>query len=309
MTSVNTQFQTPYPVGYEMSPKPTPIRREHSAEAAEYLAAPQDSTPPRGAMTARQRGHFSGHSALVNPEQAKAAESGQVAELTLQNQALNDKFSALVARFEPIIKELQQKIADLTQQLEPAEKSTQVTPFDNGSQTMSAVGHGQDLTQTEDLTSVQQMPVQASPQTQSTQTPSLETLSSQTSQIHLQIRETLNKISEMLEGLSQQLADLFQKISGTGASRNETPPMSADDDNTTESDSMQPKAPIARQIEETTALTQPATSDTRIVETLKTANEQISADLDRSEEAFQLFVAQLQQQVDRLSQQVSQQKQ
>ncbi len=309
MTSVNTQPQTPYTVGYDTSYNPAPARHEHSAGAAEYSAAPQDSTPPRGAMTAQQRGHFSSHRALANPEQVTPPESGQVAQLTQQNQALTEKFRALIARFEPIIKELQQKIADLTQQLEPSEKSTQLTPFDNGSPTRNAVGDGQNLTQTEDSTSVQQMPVQVSPQTEPTQTPSLETLSSQTSQIHQQIKEALERIAGLLMGLSQQIADLFQKVSGTGASRNEIPPMSVDDDKTTDSDTLQPQAPATRQSEETIVPTQPATSDTRTLEALKRANEQLSAGLDQAAETYEQFIAQLQQQVDSLSQQVSQQKQ
>ncbi|KRP58981.1 hypothetical protein TU79_17950 [Pseudomonas trivialis] len=260
-------------------------------------------------MMAQQRGPFSSHNALVNPEQVKTAGPGELAELTRKNQALNEKFDALIAKFAPIIKELKQKIANLTQQLESSEKSTQVTPFDNGSQTRSAVGDGQDLMQAEDSTSVQQMPVQASPQMEPTQTPGLEALSNQTRQIHRQITKALQEIGGLLMGLSQQITELFKKIGGTGASRNETPPMSADDDNTTESDTMQPQAPVTRQSEETMAPTQPATSDTRTIETLKSANEQLSTELDQAAEAYEQFIAELQQQVDSLSQQVDQQKQ
>ncbi|MBP1125606.1 MULTISPECIES: hypothetical protein [Pseudomonas] len=308
MTSVNTQSQTPYTVGYEMSPNPAPIRREHSAEAAEYLAAPQDSTPPRSAMTARQRGPFSGHSALVNTEQVKAAEPDQVTKLTLQNQALNEKFSALVARFESMIKGLQQQIADLTQQLEHPEKATHQTPFDNGSQVRNAAVEGQNLAQTQDSTPEQQTRMQESPQTQSPQTPGLGALSSQTDQFYQKVDEALRKLAELLMGLSQQIDGLFQKISGTGASPSDTPTMPADSDMTTESDSMQPKVPAARQSEETLPATQPATSEARTIEELKRQNEQLNAHLDNAAQAYEQFIAQLQLKVDSLSQQVIQQK-
>ncbi|MEB0106737.1 hypothetical protein [Pseudomonas sp. MH9.3] len=311
MTSVNTQSQTPYTAGYEMSPNPAPIRREHSAEAAEYLAAPQDSTPPRSPMTAQQRGQFSGHSALVNTEQVKAAEPGQVTKLTLQNQALNEKFSALVARFESMIKGLQQQIADLTQQLEHPEKATRQTPFDSGSQVRSAAVERENLARTQDSTPVQQTPMQESPHTQSPQslqTPGLGALSSQINQFYQQVDDALRKFAGLLMGLSQQIDGLFQKISGTGASPNDTPTMPVDNHMTTESDSMQPQAPAARQSEETLPATQPATSETRTIEELKRQNEQLNTHLDNAAQAYEQFIAQLQLKVDSLSQQVIQQK-
>ncbi|WP_262377457.1 hypothetical protein [Pseudomonas poae] len=286
MTRINTQPQTPYTPGYDMSPNPAPVRHEHSADDNEYSAATQDSTPPRNVMTAQQRGNFSSHTALVNHGQMKGAETGQLAQLTRQNQALNEKFNALIAKFESMIKGLQQRIADLTRQLEHPKEATQETPFDNGSQVRHAPVERQNPAQTSDL----------------------EALSSQNDQFYQHVNEALRRLAGLLMELSQQIDGLFQRISGAGGSANDTPTLPADYDKTIESDGLQPQAPAARKSEETTPVTQPEASATRTIEELMRENEQLNTHLDKSAEAYEQFIAQLQQKVDSLSQQVSQQK-
>ncbi|WP_443700487.1 hypothetical protein, partial [Pseudomonas sp.] len=95
MTSINNRQPTPYTVGYEMSPKPTPIRGEDSAKASGNSSSQPSSGPSRQPMNAPQLAHRG----LANASTAaKNAVPDHLQQLAGQNKQLNEKYDQMVAK-------------------------------------------------------------------------------------------------------------------------------------------------------------------------------------------------------------------
>ena len=77
MTFIQTRAITPHCASYEVSPLPTPIRYEDSAQA---LFKPRAMAGSALSMATQQRGPFAAHAHLVNPTQPS--------RLTLLNESL-----------------------------------------------------------------------------------------------------------------------------------------------------------------------------------------------------------------------------
>jgi hypothetical protein len=104
MTSINNRQPTPYTVGYEMSPKPTPIRGEDSAKASGNFGSQPSSGPSRQPMNAPQLAHRG----LANASSAaKNAVPDHLQQLAGQYKQLNEKYDQMVAKLAPQMMKLQ----------------------------------------------------------------------------------------------------------------------------------------------------------------------------------------------------------
>ena len=310
MTSVNTRQQTPHTVGYEMSPKPTPIRYEDSAEANAQPAPQPDSAAPRSPMTAEQRGPFSTHAELVNPKPSQGTEPGLLAELTQKNQVLRGKLEALVATLMPMIERLQTQIAELTQQLDDSENAPKETP-------VMAHGQPKNLLVDEQNVSTPQIatPEQVPPAPETQQSQGLNALIRENTEFREMVSEQLKKLTTLIEGLQQQIEVLTQRINAMGLPHSHTPVDQADTSFKTEADTVQqetldakPEAPETKQGAELVPTTETAAPDSSTVEALRRENEQLEAGLDRLSASYQQTISQLEQQVKSLTEKVNAQK-
>lgn len=112
MTSINNRQPTPYTVGYEMSPKPTPIRGEDSAKASGNSGYLPSSGPSRQPMNAPQLAHRE----LANASSAaKNAVPDPLQQLAGQYKQLNEKYDQMVAKLAPQMMKLQAQVNQLTQ--------------------------------------------------------------------------------------------------------------------------------------------------------------------------------------------------
>ena len=310
MNSVNTRQQTPYPVGYELSPKPTPIRHEDSAEASAQPAPQPDSAAPRSLMSTEQRGPFSTHSELVNPKPLQGADSGLLAELTQKNQALRTKVEALVATLMPMIERLQTQVAELTQQLNDSDKAPEETPVMPQGQTKNLPIDEQNVAPLQTAT-----PEQAPPAPETQQPQGLDALIRENTQFREMVSAQFSQLKTLIEGLQQQIEALSQRVNNMGLPQGQAPADQADTGHKTEANNVQLEMPDAKQEAPEVKLgadlvptTETAAPDSSTVEALKRENEQLEAGLDKLSESYQQTISQLEQQVKSLTEQVNAQK-
>ncbi|MFT0473724.1 hypothetical protein ACMSI6_07240 [Pseudomonas antarctica] len=318
MTSVNTR-PAPYTVGYEQPQKASPINYEDSAQAAQEHGAQANSAPPNRQMTPAQRGNFSSHRSIVNPNQAQGAGAPDpLAELTEKNNALHAKLKALTDKFGPIIKQLSQKIMDLTAQLETSGKAT------NDASNAQAQGRGSDrqnvappeTSPNQDDVSTQQsadtqQPAPApgtpdAPVTQPGQAAGLDELIQATAAFSKTLDSILERFKAIIEGLTQTINDLMTRIDTMNTSQNQAPSEQADGAESASPYSAQPETQASSQNErsaQVNAQTAPANGD---VEGIKKENARLEAQLDYMEDMFADTISRLQQQVATLAQKIPQ---
>ncbi|MGR3886008.1 hypothetical protein [Pseudomonas sp. 1152_12] len=318
MTSVNTR-PAPYTVGYEQPQKSSPINYEDSAEAVQENADQANSAPPNRQMTPEQRGGFSSHRGIVNPNQAQGARAPDpLAELTEKNNALHAKLKALTEKFEPLIKQLYEKIVDLTSQLADSGEATndisnpQVQGRGSDSQNVAPpeTSPDQDAVstwQSEDVQPPATAPTTPdAPVTQPRQPAGLDELTQATAAFSKTLDDVLEKFKTIIEGLTQAINNLMTRIDTMTPPQNQALSEPADGAESASPDIAQPETPASSLNERSApmdAQTAPVNDD---VEGLKWENARLEAQLEQMDSMFEETIAGLQRQVESLTQRVSQ---
>lgn len=294
MTSVSTRQYAPPNASYEMSPKPTPIRYEDSAEAREPSNTQSNSAASRQPMTAEQRGQLSSHHRLVNsPASTTQADPGRLAQLSQENNQLRDKLNQLVAQFTPIIMQMRQQVAELTQQLnktgEPANQNSPSTP----DATKGSEG---------DEPPQASAPVENAPVSGQEAPRSLEQLNAENNQLRETVERLQTQFTAVVKQLQEQIQGLNQKIGGPGTPPTQTAPENPSASSDTSSDTAEVgESTAASNTESPTQTDKTPASGDRTVDDLMHDNKELRASIDKMIAEFTQVISQLKQQIEQLT--------
>ncbi|UII70206.1 hypothetical protein LVW35_21440 [Pseudomonas sp. HN11] len=295
MTSVSNQQYAPYHANYEMRPKSVP----NSNETAEPPASPStesNSAPPRQPMNPQQRGQFSSHRGLVNsPASTPQPSPGQLAQLSQENNQLRDKLNQLVAQFTPIIMQMRQQVAELTQQLnkigEPAKENSPSTP---------------DVTERSKSGESPQAsaPVENAPVSGQEVPRSLKHLTAENNQLRETVERLQTQFTAIVKQLQQQIQELNQKIGGPGTPPTQTAPENPDAHTSSDTSSDPASAgadTVTSNTQPSTQTDEPPSSESRTVDELMHDNKELRARIDQMITEFTQVISQLKQQIEELS--------
>jgi phage shock protein A len=215
MTSINNRQPTPYTVGYEMSPKPTPIRGEDSAKASGNSSSQPSSGPSRQPMNAPQLAHRG----LANASTAaKSAVPDQLQRLAGQNKQLNEKYDQMVAKLAPQIMKLQAQVNQLTQhqnaKTNPGKEAAPSNPSTRGGPAAQQNSKAPDARTPAENTqaSGRDAPL------------SFERLSAENKQLGDKLDQLESRFNSTVKGLQGQVGDLSKKLGGADTPETRTPP-------------------------------------------------------------------------------------
>jgi hypothetical protein len=215
MTSINNRQPTPYTVGYEMSPKPTPIRGEDSAKASGNFGSQPSSGPSRQPMNAPQLSHRGQTNA---PPAAKNAVSDQLQQLAGQNKQLNEKFDQMVAKLAPQILKLQEQVNQLTQQ-----QNAKTTPGKEAAPSNPSTRGGPAAQQNSKAPDAR-TPAENTQASGRDAPLGFERLSAENKQLGDKLDQLESRFNSTVKGLQGQIGDLSKKLGGADTPETRTPP-------------------------------------------------------------------------------------
>ena len=334
MTSINNRQPTPYTVGYEMSPKPTPIRGEDSAKASGNSGYLPSSGPSRQPMNAPQLAHRE----LANASSAaKNAVPDPLQQLAGQYKQLNEKYDQMVAKLAPQMMKLQAQVNQLTQyhnaKTTPGNEAAPSNPSTRGGPAAQQNSKSPDARAPAENTqaSGRDAPL------------SVERLSANNKFLSDKLDQLESRFSSTVKGLQGQIGDLTKKLGGADTAETRTPPatpgagngkqaaannMPAKDAPNANQGAASGKAspgaasgqanqgaasgqpnqakPAAQSSESKPSARSDESSQTpRTIDDLARDNEQLHARLDQMMAEFTKMISQLQQQIERLSNQIN----
>lgn len=334
MTSINNRQPTPYTVGYEMSPKPTPIRGEDSAKASGNSGYLPSSGPSRQPMNAPQLAHRE----LANASSAaKNAGPDPLQQLAGQYKQLNEKYDQMVAKLAPQMMKLQAQVNQLTQyhnaKTTPGNEAAPSNPSTRGGPAAQQNSKSPDARAPAENTqaSGRDAPL------------SVERLSANNKLLSDKLDQLESRFSSTVKGLQGQIGDLTKKLGGADTAETRTPPatpgagngkqaaannMPAKDAPNANQGAASGKAspgaasgqanqgvasgqpnqakPAAQSSESKPSARSDESSQTpRTIDDLARDNEQLHARLDQMMAEFTKMISQLQQQIERLSNQIN----
>ena len=334
MTSINNRQPTPYTVGYEMSPKPTPIRGEDSAKASGNSGYLPSSGPSRQPMNAPQLAHRE----LANASSAaKNAVPDPLQQLAGQYKQLNEKYDQMVAKLAPQMMKLQAQVNQLTQyhnaKTTPGNEAAPSNPSTRGGPAAQQNSKSPDARAPAENTqaSGRDAPL------------SVERLSANNKLLSDKLDQLESRFSSTVKGLQGQIGDLTKKLGGADTAETRTPPatpgagngkqaaannMPAKDAPNANQGAASGKAspgavsgqanqgaasgqpnqakPAAQSSESKPSARSDESSQTpRTIDDLARDNEQLHARLDQMMAEFTKMISQLQQQIERLSNQIN----
>lgn len=334
MTSINNRQPTPYTVGYEMSPKPTPIRGEDSAKASGNSSPQPSSGPSRQPMNAPQLAHRG----LANASSAaKNAVPDQLQQLAGQNKKLNEKFDQMVAKLAPQILKLQAQVNQLTQQ-----QNAKTTPGKEAAPSNPSTRGGPAAQQNSKAPDAR-TPAENTQASGRDAPLSFERLSAENKQLGDKLDQLESRFNSTVKGLQGQVGDLSKKLGGADTAETRTPPatpgagngkqatannMPAKDAPNANQGAASGKAspgaasgqanqgaasgqsnqakPAAQSSESKPSARSDESSQTpRTIDDLARDNEQLRERLDHMMAEFTKMISQLQQQIERLSNQIN----
>lgn len=334
MTSINNRQPTPYTVGYEMSPKPTPIRGEDSAKASGNSGSQPSSGPSRQPMNAPQLAHRG----LANASSAaKNAVPDQLQQLAGQNKKLNEKFDQMVAKLAPQILKLQAQVNQLTQQ-----QNAKTTPGKEAAPSNPSTRGGPAAQQNSKAPDAR-TPAENTQASGRDAPLSFERLSAENKQLGDKLDQLESRFNSTVKGLQGQVGDLSKKLGGADTPETRTPPatpgagngkqatannMPAKDAPNANQGAASGKAspgaasgqanqgaasgqpnqakPAAQSSESKPSARSDESSQTpRTIDDLARDNEQLRERLDHMMAEFTKMISQLQQQIERLSNQIN----
>lgn len=294
MTSVNTQQYAPNHATYEMSPKPAPIRHEDSAEAQASPSTQSASTAPRQPMSMQQRGPFSKHSDLVGtPASTKQADPARLEQLSQENNQLRNALNQLVAQFTPLITQLRQEVADLTQKLNKGGEGEEGrSPSTQGVTRGAESGAPTEASAPQKNTPV---PEQEAPH-------SLQQLTAENNQLRETVDRLQTQFAAFVKELQAEIQALNKKLDGKDASPDQAAPQGAGAGVSTSSDSSPvAKKPDVDEAKPSPQVNEPTPSDSRTVDDLIRENEQLRARIEQMIAQFTQVISQLKQQIEQLN--------
>src|SRR5450830_1888918 len=334
MTSINNRQPMPYTVGYEMSPKPTPIRGEDSAKASGNSGPQSSSGPSRQPMNAPQLAHRE----LANASSAaKNAVPDQLQRLAGQNKQLNEKYDQMVAKLAPQIMKLQEQVNQLTQhqnaKTNPGKEDAPSNPSTRGGPAAQQNSKSPDARAPAENTQASGRDAPAS----------FERLSAENKQLGDKLDQLESRFNSIVKGLQGQIGDLSKKLGGADTAETRTPPatpgagngkqaaannMPAKDAPNANQGAASGKAgsgaasgqanqgaasgqsnqakPAAQSSESKPSARSDESSQTpRTIDDLARDNEQLRARLDHMMAEFTKMISQLQQQIEQLSNQIN----
>lgn len=334
MTSINNRQPTPYTVGYEMSPKPTPIRGEDSAKASGNSGYLPSSGPSRQPMNAPQLAHRE----LANASSAaKNAVPDPLQQLAGQYKQLNEKYDQMVAKLAPQMMKLQAQVNQLTQyhnaKTTPGNEAAPSNPSTRGGPAAQQNSKSPDARAPAENTqaSGRDAPL------------SVERLSANNKLLSDKLDQLESRFSSTVKGLQGQIGDLTKKLGGADTAETRTPPatpgagngkqaaannMPAKDAPNANQGAASGKAspgaasgqanqgaasgqpnqakPAAQSSESKPSARSDESSQTpRTIDDLARDYEQLHARLDQMMAEFTKMISQLQQQIERLSNQIN----
>src|SRR5450830_1602406 len=215
MTSINNRQPMPYTVGYEMSPKPTPIRGEDSAKASGNSGPQSSSGPSRQPMNAPQLAHRE----LANASSAaKNAVPDQLQQLAGQNKQLNEKYDQMVAKLAPQIMKLQEQVNQLTQhqnaKTNPGKEAAPSNPSTRGGPAAQQNSKSPDA----------RAPAENTQSSGRDAPASFERLSAENKQLGDKLDQLESRFNSIVKGLQGQIGDLSKKLGGADTAETRTPP-------------------------------------------------------------------------------------
>lgn len=290
MNSVNNQSVVPYNRGYEVSPKPTPIRYSESAEAQSRAPAEAGQGPSRAPVTTQQRAAFGTQSKIENaPAQGQSA---QLEKLHSENAQLSQQLKQVTSELGPIIQGLQQQVAQLSQQLE-AKKAPAQTPPQAPAETSTpsaadASNREGDVPQNGPAVPAQ-TPAAASPS--ANEPGSLEKLANDNQQLREAIHGLMTDFNKVVTELRQQINDLKQNISASDSPESAPAPTV--------------QAREAAAVPAEGPATQPAAVEQSNIDRLASENEKLRADISKMVEHFKTVISDLQKQIVELNEQLA----
>ncbi|UEL21850.1 hypothetical protein K6106_17625 [Pseudomonas fluorescens] len=292
MTSVNTQQQAPYPVGYEMFPAPASTGPEGSTEATGVSDTQPDPTPARQPVRPEQRGPFSSHRAIVNPKPPEAAETRQLAELTQKNNQLLAKLKALIEKFEPQIQRLLQQALNLTQQLNASDKAAPDASVTPASQPDTRLDDERQVAPPETSSPLDTQVSEPDPSR------SVDVLTRENDEFRHMVKQAFEQFQLMLARLLQLIGSLAHRIDTMNL-----PPIPAEKTDPAKSvpaGGVQPETPASTPSEVSVPDNEPTASVSRTIEALKKENQELEGGLDEATDHYEKLISQLQQQIDDL---------
>ncbi|WP_443699082.1 hypothetical protein [Pseudomonas sp.] len=215
MTSINNRQPTPYTVGYEMSPKPTPIRGEDSAKASGNSSSQPSSGPSRQPMNAPQLAHRG----LANASTAaKNAVPDHLQQLAGQNKQLNEKYDQMVAKLAPQMMKLQAQVNQLTQyhnaKTTPGNEAAPSNPSTRGGPAAQQNSKSPDA----------RAPAENTQASGRDAPPSLERLTANNKLLSDKLDQLESRFSSTVKALQGQIGDLTKKLGGADTPETRTPP-------------------------------------------------------------------------------------
>ena len=296
MTSVSHRQAASYNASYEMSPKPASTRHEDSAQTQDHSARHSDSVTPRPPVTAEQRGQFSTHGRLVNPASSTTgADSARLAQLSQQNAQLRDGIQKVIEHFTPIITQLRQQVAELTQKANgagsPGEKTA--APSEQGVR-------GAEHRESPDEAAAPAKNAQASGH----EAPhDFQQVVAENNQLRETVERLQTQFTTVVTQLQEQIQALSQKLGGAGAAADQAPASTSGAD--ASSTASPNRAADEEQQDASPAQSNEAASTTnRSVDDLMRDNQQLHAQLQQMVTQFTQVISQLKQQIEQLSAQV-----
>lgn len=289
MTSVSNQQYAPYHANYEMRPKPAPNQNEGSVENRQA-----NSAPPRQPMPTQQRGQFSAHRGLVNsPASTTQAEPDRLAQLSKENQQLRGKLDQLVAQFTPVIIELRQQVANLTQQLnkpgEPAKEDSRSSPEISSGSRHSASPEAS-------------APAENTPVSEQKAPQSLQQMTAENNQLRETVDRMQTQFNTIVKQLQEQIQALNKKLDGGDTPPAQTAPHASDAGvNSSKDSSSAAAAPDTHEASSATQANDATSSETRTVNDLLRDNEELRTRIEQMVTQFTQVISQLKQQIEELS--------
>ncbi|WP_395611058.1 hypothetical protein [Pseudomonas sp. B22129] len=300
MTSVNTRPQTPYMTGYEQPRNSVPAGQENNPEASGSAGPQTYSEPPRGPMTPEQRGQFSSHSGMINPQPPQGADmSAELAEVAQKNQNLLGKYATLATKIQTKLPELATKIGTLEQQIHSSRQQTEGTSGAQGSKLQNRFADAQTVATEPPETS-------DTPDTQTTEqvhAAGFAQLTEDISQLKNALGVLMQNLKNAMTVLTDKLDELTQLLSQS-APQNQNHPLSAGTTEAALPNDMAPEMMTPSQAKKPALTNESTESAPGTIEYFKQENQKLEIQIDEMTAYFEQMMSTLEEQIKTLTRQI-----
>lgn len=300
MTTVNTHPPVPYTAGYEAPQSSAPAHQDYNNEASGYAGTQAYSAPSRPPVTPEQRGPFSSHSGMINPQPPQGADmSGELAEVSQKNQNLLDKYAALATKIQTKIPEVVTKIGTLEQQIHASRKQTEGTSGAPGSTPQNRLADAQ--TVAPETPEISDTP--GTQTTEQTHAASFAQLTEDISQLKNALGVLMKNLKDAMTVLTDKLDELTQLLSQS-APQNQNQPPSAGTTEAAISNDMAPETMTPPQAKKPAPTNESVESAPGTIEYFKQENQKLEIQIDEMTAYFEQMMSTLEEQIKTLTRQI-----